>query len=106
MAIQNRELTPGMVLSGTYKKACYRCQVEAEDERLVFVLGDGLRFKSVSAAASAIMEGKAVNGWLFWSLDEAQPKEPVEPRKPKGFRRVAGETPAAGPQGHRLGEEA
>ena len=35
---------------------------------ILFLLEDGRKFKSASAAASAVMGGKAVNGWRFWSV--------------------------------------
>ena len=38
-----------------------------EDGAVVFVLEDGSRHKSPSAAGSKVMGGKAVNGWRFWS---------------------------------------
>ena len=85
MAIQNRNLEVGTVVVGTYKKERYECRIGEEDGRLSFVLGDGRRFKSASAAASAVMGGKAVNGWLFWSLDGTQAAE--EPRSPKASSR-------------------
>lgn len=68
MAIKERNLEVGTVLVGTYKKQSYECRVEEDEGKQAFVLQDGRRFKSSSAAASAIMNGKAVNGWLFWSL--------------------------------------
>lgn len=69
MAIQHRTLETGSMLAGTYKKERYECRVEEEEGgKQAFVLGDGRRFKSPSAAASAVMDGKAVNGWLFWTL--------------------------------------
>lgn len=68
MPIQNRSLEPGTVLVGIYKKDRYECRVELQARKQVFVLGDGRAFKSPSAAAGAVMGGKAVNGWLFWSL--------------------------------------
>ena len=68
MAIKDRNLEVGTLLRGSYRKVAYECRVEAdENEALVFVLGDGRRFRSLSAAASAVMDGNAVNGWLFWS---------------------------------------
>src|SRR5688572_15036373 len=67
--ITDRKLKPGMQLKGRYKQQEYLCNVEAGGEdKLAFVLEDGRGFKSPSSAASALMEGKAVNGWLFWSL--------------------------------------
>jgi hypothetical protein len=73
VAILNRNLDVGTVLVGTYKKERYECRVEDEEGKHVFVLNDGKRFKTPSAAASEVMGGKAVNGWLFWSLAEPEP---------------------------------
>ncbi len=70
MPIQNRSLSPGTLLVATYKKERYECLVEEKDGKAVFILPDGRRLKSASAAASAVMGGKAANGWLFWSLAE------------------------------------
>jgi hypothetical protein len=84
MTITDRNLKEGMQLEGRYKKETYYCRVEVgEDGKLAFVLEDGRRFQSVSAAASALMDGKAVNGWLFWSVlaAGAAPAEPKPARK-------------------------
>ena len=48
-----------------------------------FVLEDGRKFKSASAAASAVMGGKAVNGWRFWSVQSAEPKAQEGGEKPE-----------------------
>ena len=70
MAIENRDLPVGSRLEAAYKKTRYICAVEAgEDGKLAFVLEDGKRFGSPSAAASAVMGGQAANGWKFWSLE-------------------------------------
>ena len=63
-------LEMGSVLVGTYRKMRYECHVEDDEGLLAFIISDGRRFKSASAAASAVMGGKAVNGWLFWSVAE------------------------------------
>jgi hypothetical protein len=81
VAIKDRNLDTGSVLAGTYKKELYECRVEEEGGKQAFVLDDGRRFKSASAAASAVMNGKAVNGWLFWSLVETDQVE-ISPTKP------------------------
>ena len=49
-----------------------------EDGAVVFVLEDGSRHKSPSAAGSKVMGGKAVNGWRFWSLEGEAPAAPAE----------------------------
>jgi hypothetical protein len=73
MAIENRNLTVGTRLVASYKKRTYVCTVEAgeDGEGVVYALEGGKRFKSPSAAGSAVMGGKAVNGWRFWSLEGA-----------------------------------
>ena len=50
--------------------------VEKRDEGggILFVLEDGRKFKSASAAASALLGGKAVNGWRFWSIRGTKPQ--------------------------------
>ena len=89
MPIENRNLEPGTQLRASYKKEVFVCTVEAgeEENRVVFVLEDGSRYKSPSAAASKIMGGKAVNGWRFWTVegDEAPGKE-----KPKAEKKGRG----------------
>ncbi len=94
MAITDRNLVAGIELEGFYKKARQFCVVEASaDGKLAFVLEDGRRFKSASAAASAVMGGKAVNGWLFWSLSgearsEADPAAPQMSRQKRMVYRL------------------
>ena len=86
MALENRNLEVGTRLVATYKKQRYVCAVEAaeEGEGVVFVLEDGKRFKSPSAAAVAVTK-VAQNGWRFWSLEGEAPatSEPAEAEKPK-----------------------
>ena len=76
MAIEDRNLEVGTRLVANYKKRAYVCTVESaeEGEGVVFVLEDGKRFKSPSAAGSAVMGGKAVNGWRFWTVEGSEPK--------------------------------
>jgi hypothetical protein len=68
MTITDRNLAVGTLLVGTYKGNRYECKVAVEDGRSVFVLEDGRRFKSPSSAGSAVMGGRAVNGWVFWRV--------------------------------------
>ena len=79
MAIEDRNLTVGTRLVANYRKQAVACMVEKRDEGggILFVLEDGKKFKSASSAASAVMGGKAVNGWRFWSVEgvEARVKE-------------------------------
>ena len=71
MAIRDRNLTPGSMLEGMYKKLRYECRVEDAGGKLAFVLEDDRRFKSPSAAASAVMYGKAPYDLVQWSGDKA-----------------------------------
>ena len=69
------KLQPGTKLVATYKGTERRVEVVAgEDGKLRFRLDDGREFKSPSSAGSAVMEGKACNGWRFFSIDDGQPK--------------------------------
>lgn len=79
MPIKKRRLEPGTVLVGNYKKDRHECRVDLQAGKQVFVLTDGRPFKSPSAAAGAIMGRKAVNGWLFWSLSDADVSRPLLP---------------------------
>ena len=86
MPIENRSLLAGTRLVANYKKQTHVCTIEADEEgKTAFVLPDGRRFKSPSSAASAIMGGKAVNGWRFWSLEGegAEPKAQATTDKPE-----------------------
>jgi hypothetical protein len=70
MAIENRTLPVGTRLVASYKKTQYVCTVEqSEDGKVEYALETGQRFKSPSAAGSAVMNGMACNGWRFWSLE-------------------------------------
>jgi hypothetical protein len=70
MAIENRNLPVGTRLVATYKKVQHVCTIEQrEDGKVEYVLEDGQRFKSPSAAGSAVINGMACNGWRFWSLE-------------------------------------
>ena len=76
MAIEDRNLTVGTRLVASYRKQAHACMVEKAEEGdgILFVLEDGRKFKSASSAASAVMGGKAVNGWRFWSVPGTKPK--------------------------------
>ena len=69
----------------SYRKQAVACIVEKRDEGggILFVLEDGRKFKSASAAASALLGGKAVNGWRFWSVQGAKPKVKEGGEKPE-----------------------
>src|SRR4051794_24495287 len=74
MAITNRQLTSGMTLEATYKKAQHRLLVVGDDETgLGFELDGGTIYRSLSSAASAVMNGQAANGWRFWSVEGEPP---------------------------------
>ena len=85
MAIEDRNLTVGTRLVANYRKQAHACMVENADEGggILFVLEDGKRYKSASSAASAVMGGKAVNGWRFWSVQGAEPKGKEGGEKPE-----------------------
>jgi len=83
MPIENRNLPPGARLVARYKKQEYSATVvEGEKGGLRYRLDDGQEFKSLSAAGSAIMDGKACNGWRFWAVAEGG-----ETRAPKAARK-------------------
>ena len=97
MPIENRNLEAGTRLVATYKKQTYVCKVEKrEDGKLEYVLDDGRRFASPSAAGSAVMVGSACNGWRFWTVEgeerpvtgeedtgrRAKPKKAVQDSEP------------------------
>lgn len=78
MAIENRNLAVGTRLVAVYKQQTYTCVIEAGEngDGVVFALQDGQKLSSASAAGSAVMGGKAVNGWRFWSLEGTVPTNP------------------------------
>ena len=85
MAIEDRNLTVGTRLVANYRKQAHACMVEKaeEGEGVRFALEDGRKFKSPSSATSALMGGKAVNGWRFWSVQGAEPKTKEGGEKPE-----------------------
>ena len=74
MAIEDRNLTVGTRLVASSRKQAHVCMVERaeEGEGTLLILEDGRKFKSLSSAASAVMGGRAVNGWRFWSVEGAR----------------------------------
>jgi hypothetical protein len=79
MPITNRDLPAGTRLVAKFKKEEYACSVEQDEEgKSFYVLADGRRFTSPSAAGSAITGG-AVNGWRFWSVEGEEPPPADEP---------------------------
>ena len=85
MAIEDRNLKLGTRLVASYRKQAHACMVERAEEGdgVLFVLEDARKFKSPSSAASAVMGGKAVNGWRFWSVQGAEPKTMGGGEKPE-----------------------
>ena len=77
MSIENRNLKAGTKLVARYKGKEHTAEVVKTDDGLRYRLKDGREFKSPSSAGSAVMGGKACNGWKFWSIAEA-PASPVE----------------------------
>ena len=78
MSIEDRNLEAGTKLLTRYKSKEYAAEVVKTEEGVRFRLEDGREFKSLSSAGSAVMGGKACNGWRFWSLagsEEAKPKK-------------------------------
>ena len=75
MAITNRDLPIGSRLVADHKKTHYVCTVEKaeEGEGVVYVREDGKKFRSPSAAGSAVMGGTACNGWRFWTVEGEEP---------------------------------
>jgi hypothetical protein len=88
MAIAERRLAPGTVLEARYKGRIYRCEVVSGEGGVRYRLEDGRECASPSAAGSAVMGGKACNGWRFWSLaGEARPaRRPGRERRQRNPR--------------------
>ena len=85
MAIEDRNLTVGIRLVANYRKQAVACMVEKTEEGdgILFVLEDGRKFKSLSSSARAVMGGKAVNGWRFWSVQGRESKARGGSEKPE-----------------------
>ena len=62
MPIENGELKHGMKLVARYKGDAWTAEVGQTEQGVRYRLEDGREFKSLSAAGSAIMGGKACNG--------------------------------------------
>ena len=95
MAIENRNLEPGTVLTARYKKEERACEVVQTDDGLRYKLDSGELFTSPSSAGKAAMNGVACNGWVFWSVQgtETPKREP----KPKAEKEPKAEKPAKVP---------
>lgn len=84
MPIENRNLKPGTKLSARYNgQECTAEVVEGEDG-VRYRLDDGRAFRSPSAAGSTVMDGKACNGWRFWSLGDGERSKPKKTAKKAG----------------------
>ena len=77
MAIENRELAVGTVLTARHKKLDRRCEVVETPDGVRYRLDDGTEHKSPSSAGKAAMDGTACNGWRFWSVQGAEPTRAV-----------------------------
>ena len=92
MAIENRNLEPGTVLTARYKKQDRSCEVVQTDDGLRYRLDDGTEHKSPSSAGKAAMGGVACNGWRFWSVQGREPTPRAS--KPKAEKAAKTEKPA------------
>jgi hypothetical protein len=63
-----------------------------EEGEVAFVLEDGSRHKSPSAAGSKVMGGKAVNGWRFWTVEGDEPPPSNEKPAKKSRKQKAAKT--------------
>ncbi len=93
MTIEDRNLAAGTKLWANYKKTRYVCTVEKGDEGKLRFRVEGIDkvFASPSSAGMAVMDGKAVNGWRFWSLEgthllRASRRQSRSPRSAKNGR--------------------
>ena len=92
MGIENRTLKAGTKLVARYKGQGHSAEVVKTGDGLGYRLEDGRGFKSPSSAGSAVMGGKACNGWKFWSIaDAASPKVKMSKARAK---RAKPESPA------------
>ncbi len=92
MALENRNLEPGTVLSARYKKKERTCEVVQTDDGLRYKLDDGTEHKSPSSAGKAAMGGVACNGWRFWSIQGTEPTPRAS--EPRGEKPTKERTPA------------
>lgn len=88
MALENRNLEPGTVLTARYKKQDRTCEVVQTDAGQRYRLDDGSEHKSPSSAGKAAMGGVACNGWRFWSIagtekPKREPKAKAEAEQEK-----------------------
>lgn len=85
MPIDKDALAVGLKLTGTYKKEDHELEVLASEEEGEFSFRlDGKKtsiFKSLSAAAMAVMDGKSANGWRFWGIPGVEAKSATKGEK-------------------------
>lgn len=68
MSIEDRKLVGIAAVEARYKSETFRLTVERDAaDNLSFLDKTGIRYKSLSAAGSAVMGGIACNGWRFWT---------------------------------------
>ena len=96
MAIENGTYRSGPAWWRNYKKSPLRLHRRGGrgGGQTPFVLEDGKRFKSPSAAGSAVMGGTACNGWRFWSV-EGEETKPAASKRPAAARKTAGKNASA-----------
>ena len=101
MAIENRNLEPGIKLIARYKGNTYHGLVtDGEDRKVRYQLVpyDDREYKSLSSLGTAVT-GKPCNGWAFWSIDssETQPTETAstKPETPATEETTEAEAPAS-----------
>jgi hypothetical protein len=92
MALENRNLEPGTVLSARYKKKERTCEVVQTADGLLYKLDDGTEHKSPSSAGKAAMDGISCNGWRFWSI--AGTEKPAREPKTKTVKAPKAKAPA------------
>ena len=90
MNIENRNLEPGTRLAARYKDQEYSAEVVEAEDGIRYRLEDGREFTSPSSAGSAVMGGKACNGWRFWSLAGSEgASAPKSPAKRSGKKKTS-----------------
>ncbi len=130
--IEDRNLKADTKLVARYKGKDFTCEVvDTKEGRRYIIEGivdpateNHTKFKSPSAAGSAVMGGSACNGWRFWSVEGQEPKSRQSKTKKADtadFRRIpggrawcngcaaafkveAGTTPTVCPEGHTPGD--
>ena len=97
MSIENRNLSVGTILTATYRKQVYTCEViPSADGNKTLYRFNGKEYTSPSGAGSAARGGKSTNGWDFWSVKAEQPATTAPEPTPQATK--------AKPDRSRLGE--